>query len=216
MYRLPPHTSCSIPAHGATSTRMCLIWPLQSWEKQGVLIPQRVGRVCTGKGWQLSPKINCCGHPSSSLPCPWGFLVWASWILWANFLHVALLHRLCASEKLWVGSAQAAYSTTGLSDGTDGLNLLTSFFGSSVICLCSNLLVPVLFFWTAASDNSIVSQTGYWPPNGTETCLERKQKLLVWLRHLHVFCRSREIAKKTWCNSGEPGREREEALLTCD
>ena len=100
--------------------------------------PRGAGRVCTGEGWQLSPKSRCCGHPSSSLPHPQGLPAWAGWLLWENLLPTAPLHPLCASEKLWVRSAEAAYSSTGLSNGAAGLNLFPSFFGSSVVCLFSN------------------------------------------------------------------------------
>lgn len=88
-----------------------------------------------------SPKSCSCGHPSSSLSHPQGLPAWVGWLLWKTLLPTAAFHPPCASEKLWVRSAKAAYSTTGLSNGTAGFFTFypfTSFFGSSVIYFCSN------------------------------------------------------------------------------
>jgi len=157
-----------------------------------------VRRVCMGKGWQLSPKSRCCGHLSSSLSRPWRVSTWADWLLWENLLPVAPLHPLCASEKLRVRSAKTAYSTTVLSIGTAGLNPLTSFFRSSVICLCSNFHCFSRCYFPGWQHQIIplCHRFVIGHLTGPECCLERKHKLLLWLRHLHIFCRSGEAAKK--------------------
>lgn len=215
MQSLPLHTQPSPPAGGAVSSQ-ALLWLQQRQEKGHALLPLR---LCAGEGC-TSPTSRCCGHPCSSPPSPWGLAALAGWLLWETWFltpSTAVLHPLCAFEKIWVRSAKASYRTTGLSNRAAGLNTFKSFFVEVQRFAFAQIFTafPCVILLSSSINNPIVSQTDYLPPEGPDTWVEGKQKLLVRVRHLYLFCRSGEIAKRTWCNSGVPNKERKNAFLTC-
>lgn len=116
MERLLLHTQLSPPARGALSSQTLLLWLHERQEKWHVLLPLS---LCTGER---------CTSPTK--PMLWPPILFPIQSLGAASMgklapgkpSTAALHPLCASVQLWVRSAKAAYSTTGLSNRTAGLN----------------------------------------------------------------------------------------------